>query len=266
MSDAHLLARVEVARDLAFFRLHLDAPLAPREDGEARFVPGQYITVGAAGPDGAVVRRPLTVTRVSADGHEVEVLLNRVTAPATPHPLSHLLFELAPGAPLFARPVATGHFTLADTVGRSGAGALWVASESGLAPFLAMARAGAQADLPTVTLVHAVSDPTHLAARAELEATLGPAYRPWRVEEDGPLEGLADALADAVDLAPARTQVLACGLGADLEALARGLLPRGYLPAHRRLRKALGIPSDAPTTLHLEQYDAARMFADPPAG
>lgn len=260
--DARLLARVDVAPGLAFFRLGLSTPLEPREPGGPRFVPGQYITVGAIAPDESLVRRPLTLTDASADGLEVELLLNRVEGPATAHPLSHLLFTLAPDAPLFARPVATGRFTLPDTVGAWAGHVLLVASETGLAPFLAMARRAPQADLQKLTLLHAVDDAAHLAARAELEA-LGLDYRPWLLPEAGPLDGLADALAPtlAAPLSPEHTQVLACGLGAHLEAVTRALFPRGYVPAHRRLRKALGIPLEAPAALHLEQYDAARLFA-----
>lgn len=240
--DATLTARELVRDDLAFVRLTLDAPL------EA-FTPGQYVTVGAPTPDDGLVRRPMTLAGPPA-GAEIELLLNRVRAPKSEHPLSHALFDLEIGARLSVRPVATGNFTLA--LAPAARARLFVASGTGLAPFLAMVRA--QPDLPA-TLVHAVDAPDALAARAELEAAPNLDYRPWTAA-DGALTDVFGTLDLPLD--PARTTVLACGLGEDLRATIEALLPRGFVPPQRRLRKALGL--DAEPSLHVEQYDAARMF------
>ena len=243
--DATLTARDPVRPDLAFFTLALDAPV----EG---FEPGRYVTVGAPTPDGGWVRRPMTLTRPPArGGAEIELLLNRVTAPASPHPLSHALFDLPIGARLSVRPVATGAFTLA--LAPPERARLFVASETGLAPFLAMLRAEPALE---ATLVHAVDAESGLSARAELEAAPNLDYRPWISASDGPLARAFEEL--AVPLDPARTTALACGLGADLRATVEALLPYGFVPPQRRLQKALGL--EGPPTLHLEQYDSTRLF------
>lgn len=260
--DATLRTCTPVGGAARFFTVTLDRPLEAGEGGVA-FEPGQYVTVGVLGPDGQLVRRPLTLTSPPSRTDEVELLLNRVETPASAHPLSWLLFDLEIGARLAVRPVATGNFTLPRTVGPAPERVLFVASGTGIAPFLSMIRDRAEREAPLDgwALLQIATSEAEVIAKEELSSYAGLRHEVFvgdpepLFEDPEPLEARL-----GVSLEPERTPVLGCGLGADLRKLTFGLLRRGYVPPHRRLRKALGVPLDAPTALFLEQYDAERLF------
>lgn len=260
--DATLISRRDVGPDVAFFDVELDAPLEPNADGQA-FLPGQYVTVSLPGPDGALVRRPMTLTSTPRHPKRIELLLNRVANPASEHPLSHLLFALAPGARLAVRRVATGTFTLEHTAGADAETALFVASGTGIAPFLSMLRhrLTSRADVHGFALIQVAASSEATIAGEELARMPGLSHRVL-VGDPAALFDDPAALEAQVNLriTPEATPVLACGLGRDLRALALGLLRRGYVPRHRRLLAALGVDAQTSPALFLEQYDSERLF------
>lgn len=259
--DAHLERREDIAPGLAVFHVRLDPPMTSHE-GPA-FLAGQYVTVGLPAPDGTLVRRPLTLASTPSDPARVQFLVNRVRAPASTAPLSHLMFDLQVGARLWVRRAATGHFTLEETAPDPDRPVVMVASGTGIAPFLSMIRDRVERaiSLSNVALIQCVQETAQVIAGAELDAIEGLRHRVLvgdiRAYFNDPTSLEAGL---QLPLRPAHTTVLACGLGADLRDLSVGLLARGYLPQHRRLRAALGVAHDHPVELHLEQYDAERLF------
>jgi hypothetical protein len=54
---------------------------------------------------------------------------------------------------------------------------------------------------------------------------------------------------------PARAVVLICGLQGTIGSTLGSLVERGFVPDFKRIREALGVPTDAPASLFYEQYD-----------
>lgn len=134
-----------------------------RPDAEvAKFVPGQYVTLGIADGD-SVVERAYSIAssaRRVADGYELYVRLVPGGA------LTPRLFALEPGARVSLRR-PKGRFTLAPDDTRTH---LFVATGCGLAPFMAMLRTLDDDGAPRpVVLVHGVSYRDELGYREELE-------------------------------------------------------------------------------------------------
>ena len=90
-----------------------------------------------------------------------------------------------------------------------------------------------------------------------------PPTRPWfvpgRVEQHFAPDRLA-TLEQRLDLpaggfTPARAVIFICGLQGTIGTTITNLIDRGFVPDQKRMREALGVPSDVPASLFFEQYD-----------
>jgi len=243
--NATLVSRQDIAPGLAHFFVQPDAPPAEFP----WFVAGQYCVLGLnneAQPELGSVRRSMSLASSPHQRGPAEFYIRRVSSPESENPLTPQCFALQPGARLYMRPVAAGNFTLPDTVGAA-----------------------------DPRFLHGASLDIELGYREELTryaATLGLRYVPtvsrpqassgW-TGQTGRVEGLfaaanLDALAAQVgvdEISPKRCTVLICGLQGTIGNTLTSLLHRGFVPDHRRIRTALGVPEDLPHTLFFEQYD-----------
>ncbi|MBK9072703.1 MAG: hypothetical protein IPL79_17135 [Myxococcales bacterium] len=279
--NATLEARVDIAPGLAHFFVRPDEPPAEFP----WFVAGQYCVIGLnneAQPELGSVRRSMSIASSPHHRGAAEFYIRRVSTPESANPLTPQCFGLQAGARLYMRPVAAGKFTLPDTVGAGDPRVcIMVAAGTGLAPFVSMVREAIDAhpsrtpDLSRYAILHGVSRDNELGYRQELEgyvATLGlryvptvsrPAESPTWSGQTGRVENLfvaenLDRLATQVGVPainPTTCTVLICGLQGTIGNTLTSLLHRGFVPDHRRIRTALGVPDEAPHTLFFEQYD-----------
>jgi len=120
---ARVATRVDFAADLWMIRI--------RPEGEFKFAPGQYATLGLEGPEKRS-ERPYSIAS-SPYENEVEFFFELV-----PHgQLTPLLYKLQVGDELLMRKVAKGRFTL-DQGGRTNH--LLVSTVTGVAPFVSYVR------------------------------------------------------------------------------------------------------------------------------
>lgn len=145
--NATLLQRRDFTDSLADFHLELDAPLVA-------FLPGQYVSVGVI--EGAdVVQRPYSIVSLDASRRRIELFVRRIPGGS----LSSRFWDLLAGARVRVGP-ARGMFTAVPTDRRR----LFVATGTGLAPFLAMLEASfAAGDQVPTTLIHGASYADELA-------------------------------------------------------------------------------------------------------
>lgn len=276
--NATLIERIDLSETLAVFRVRPDKPAKEAPWFQA----GQYVTLGLnneADPDLGPVRRPLSLASCPSQLECLEFYIRYVSAPASPNPLTHLLWKLDAGDRLFARPAATGDFTLEKTVGQDDPRQrVFIAAGTGLAPFVSILRDqvnnhGVQ-DLRRYSVLHGARFEGDLGYREELEhygQSMGLTYLPslsrpapeWtgsqgRIEQVWSPERRQDTL-DTLKLDPKHSVVWICGLMGTIGRCIEGLLPLGFVPQHKRLREALNIAEDTPTSLYYEQYDP-----DPP--
>jgi ferredoxin--NADP+ reductase len=54
---------------------------------------------------------------------------------------------------------------------------------------------------------------------------------------------------------PTKAVIFICGLQGTIGTTITNLCSRGFVPDHKRMREALGVPTEAPATLFYEQYD-----------
>lgn len=280
--NATLVERRDLTASLAVFRLALDGPMETARADGASFLPGQYVTVGLnAGPTHAgkalSVVRPMSIASAPEDTRGLEFFIRRVARPESELALTHLLWDLAEGGRLYVRPIATGHFTLEDTVGALDPRIkLFLAAGTGLAPFLSMVRSRAARGEPLqdVVLIHGASHDTELGYRVELEELtrrFGLRYLPtvsrpaespgWRGSTGRAESLLSPARIEETEarlglvISPERVVTLVCGLTGTVREAILGLIPRGFIPHHRRIQQALGAEGEAPSIFY-EQYDA----------
>lgn len=276
--NATLLERIDLSESLAIFRVRPDksAKQAPW------FQAGQYVTLGLnneSNEELGPVRRPLSLASCPSQLDCLEFYIRYVQAPASPNPLTHLLWNLSPGDRLFARPAATGDFTIEKTVGQQDPKKrVFIAAGTGLAPFISILRDqqtqhGAQ-DLRRYRVLHGARFEGDLGYREELEGLVqshGLQYHPclsrpeptWNGHH-GRVESLfnaqhRDQSAQTLGIDGSNAIVWICGLMGTIGRCIEGLLPLGFVPAHRRLKEALEIDPDTPASLYYEQYDP-----DPP--
>lgn len=121
---AHVTKRVEFAADLWMFRIHCN--------GEFRFAPGQYATLGVE-QNGKRIERPYSIASSPAED-ELEFFFELVPQGA----LTPLLYKLQSGDELLMRKVPKGRFTL-DTQG-SRTNHLLISTVTGVAPFVSYVR------------------------------------------------------------------------------------------------------------------------------
>ena len=131
------------------------------DDGPRSFAPGQYFSLGLE-IDGRIVRRPYSTA--SAPGSmELEFLIRRVEAGV----FTPVLWATRAGDRL-SLGRAKGVFTLAPDDERQ---PVLIATGTGLAPFVAMVRAGAgRPDPAPAVVVHGVAHAGELAYHDELSA------------------------------------------------------------------------------------------------
>jgi len=278
--NATLTERIDFTDALALFRFRPDAPLpeAPW------FVPGQYCVLGMNNthhPELGAVQRRMSIASSSWERSHIEFYIRYVRHPASTNPLTHLLWTLQEGDRAAVRAVPKGRFTVADLLGDEDTRLrLFVAAGTGLAPYLSMLRsqmdAAPQATLDHDIVLHGASYPEELGLRDTLEswAPRGLRYLPtvsrpgerpaWqgiggRVEDFFLPERLVDT-EDRLGLAPGtvhpdRVAVFVCGLQGTIGRCIERLALRGFVPDDRRLRAALRVPDDTPSSLFFEQYD-----------
>ncbi len=278
--NATMVERVDLTDALTLFKVMPDERPAP-----GWFVPGQYCVLGMnndARPELGGVRRSMSIASAPEDDGPVEFYIRFVAKPESENPLTHQLWKLKNGDRMYMRPKAAGVFTVKDTAGDGDPRfKVMVAAGTGSAPFVSIVRSelrrNPKADLSRYVILHGVSYPGDLGHRAELQAMaasnglhyFGTVSRPrpgdgWdgdvgRVESYfdptrlGELErrlGLPEGGFD-----PGSAVVLICGLQGTIGMTITHLCARGFVPDHKRMREALGVPDDAPASLYYEQYD-----------
>lgn len=279
--NATLRERVDLTDALTLFRVQPDEPPAERP----WFVPGQYCVLGMnneAKPELGSVRRSMSIASAPEDDGPTEFYIRFVAKPESENPLTHLLWKLRDGDRLYMRPVAAGVFTIPETIGNHDPRfRILVAAGTGSAPFVSMVRSeirrNPKADLSRFVILHGASYPSDLGHRDELQGLcasnglhyFGTVSRPneaqgWtgdvgRVEHYFAPDRIA-AVEQRLGLAPGglrpdQAAVLICGLQGTIGNTILHLLDRGFVPDHKRIREALGVPTTTPASLFYEQYD-----------
>jgi ferredoxin--NADP+ reductase len=181
----------------------------------------------------------------------------------------------------------TGKFTLRDTVGTGDPRLkVFVAAGTGLAPFVSMVRShhlrDAAADFGKYLVLHGASYPGDLGYRDELESYVARHRLKYRVTVSRPQESagwtgdtgrvedyfLPERLSELEGwlglapggLQPARAVVYICGLQGTIGNTITRLVSRGFVPEHRKIRRALGVPDQVPASLFYEQYDTTPVI------
>lgn len=121
---AQITRRVDFAPDLWTFRI--------QSEGEFKFVPGQYATLGVE-EGGKRIERPYSIVSSPAEG-ELEFFFELVPEGL----LSPRLHRLQPGDRLLMRKVAKGRFVLDTQKGRNNH--LLISTVTGVAPFVSYVR------------------------------------------------------------------------------------------------------------------------------
>lgn len=279
--NATLVERVDVTDALTMFRVRPDAMPAERP----WFVPGQYCVLGLnneAKPELGSVRRSMSIASAPESEGPVEFYVRYVSQPASENPLTHLLWQLRAGDRCYMRPVAAGVFTIPDTIGIDDPRLrVMVAAGTGSAPFVCMLRSemarDPAADLSRYVLLHGASYPADLGYRDELAALVtanrlrywGTVSRPaaapdWR-GDTGRVEAFFadDRLADLErrlglepgGFNPRNVVIYICGLTGTITGTILPLIDRGFVPAFKRMRTALGVPAEVGDSIFYEQYD-----------
>jgi ferredoxin--NADP+ reductase len=212
----------------------------------------------------------------------IEFYIRYVSQPESDNPLTHLLWTIGNDDRLYMRVHAAGKFTIPHTVGVEDPRLrIMVAAGTGAAPFVSIVRSeilrNPDVDLSNYVFLHGASYPADLGYRDELLELsqqnglryFGTVSRPgeaadWsgdsgRVEDYFKPERLPE-LEERLGLEPGgfnatKAIVLICGLQGTIGMCIHRLLGRGFIPEHRRIRKAFAAPDTAPATMFYEQYD-----------
>lgn len=284
--NATLVERIDLTSKLAIFKIRPDEAWA---GAGPWFVPGQYMTIGLnneARPELGSVRRPMSIASAPEELGTVEFYIRYVTHPESDNPLTHLLWKTKASERIYLRNKPVGKFTLADTVGDADPRLMvFVAAGTGLAPFVSIVRSQVlrdpAADLSRFVVLHGASYPADLGYVEELESYRAKGLRymtsvsrpkespDWRgdvgrVEDYFLPERLAE-LENRLGLepggfAPDRVAVFICGLQGTIGQTITRLVPRGFVPETRKLRRALEAPDDVGATVFFEQYDATPVI------
>ncbi len=209
------------------------------------FAPGQYATLGLMGPE-KLIQRPMSISSSADDLSEYEFFIRLVESGG----LTPLLWQRSVGDPINIKG-AKGKFLLQD----DGRTCLFVASGTGLAPFISMIETlRARGQARDVVLLHGVSYDYDLAWRAELTelATgggfplryVGTISRPQASMNWLGLSGRVEAiLADQLDihgLTAENTTIYLCGNPDMVSAVEEIATERGFAP--EQVRKELYWP------------------------
>lgn len=278
--NATIVGRDDLSEGLAIFQVALDEAL-PEGDW---FVPGQYMVIGVNNvgePDLGGVQRPMSIASEPAERAHVEFYIRRVGKPESKNPLTHSLFLLGEGERVFLRPKPKGHFTIPGTIGmEDDRWRIYVSAGTGLAPFVSIVRDDIThgRSVAKTCVIHGASRSGDLGYRDELEAMErdhGLAYVPtvsrpaecpdWsgtcgRAEDCFKDEGIAMLESrigiESGSLSPETAAVLVCGLQGTIGESILRLSSRGFVPAEKKIRKAVGIPDETTASLFFEQYDS----------
>jgi len=282
--NATLSERIDLTSALSIFRIEPDTK-PERDEHGAWFTPGQYCVIGAnneAKPELGSVRRSMSIASAPEDTGPMEFYIRFVSTPESENPLTHLLWKRQTGDRIYLRPVAAGVFTIKDTVGIDDPRLrVCVAAGTGSAPFVSMVRSelrrNPRADLSNYVILHGASYDTDLGHRDELLELVkhnglrywGTVSRPkdcptWtgdtgRVESFFEPERLAE-LEQRLGMAPGgftpkTAAIFICGLQGTIGTTITNLIGRGYVPDQHRMREALGVAKEVPSTVFYEQYD-----------
>lgn len=287
--NATLAERIDLTDALAIFRIRPDEALDVQEHGRV-FLPGQYVTLGLNNverPELGSVRRPMSIASSPEQARrhgELEFYVRYVKTPESDNPLTHLLWKLRPGDRLHMRARPVGHFTLESTCGVDDTRYhVYVAAGTGLAPFTSIVfdRHARNLGLSRDVVLHGASYPEELGYLDELNRLahehglvyLPTVSRPPAPTQDGPTwTGCRGRVEDCFlperlpelelkigldpeHFTPEHCCVLICGLNGTIARVIERLLPRGFVPDNKRIRRALGIAESAPASLFFEQYD-----------
>ena len=210
------------------------------------FQAGQYATLGLMGTEGKLVQRPMSISSSSDDLSEYEFFIRLVNAGG----FTPLLWEIGVGDPINIKG-PKGKFLLQD----DGRTCLFVASGTGLAPFISMLDTlRDRGETRDVVLLHGVSYAYDLAWRKELMdlesegifplryvATVSrPRESPDWDGSTGRVEAIVDALMTGLGLTPENTTVYLCGNPEMISAVDEIATARGFPP--EQIRKELYWP------------------------
>ena len=284
--NATLIERIDLTSKLAIFKIRPDEP----HDGDGPwFEPGQYVTLGMnneAKPELGSVRRPMSIASAPEEKGLLEFYIRYVTYPESDNPLTHLLWETKASDRLHLRNKPVGTFTLRDTVGGDDPRLMvFLAAGTGLAPFVSIVRSHAlrdpQADLSRYVLLHGASYPADLGYVEELESYRAkglhymstvsrPKEAPDWTGDTGRAEDyfLPERLAEVEErlgfgsggFTPDKTAVFICGLQGTIGKTIERLIPRGFVPENRKLRRALEAPESVESSIFFEQYDSTPVI------
>lgn len=200
-------------------------------DTRRPFTPGQHIELGFPDASGALVIRYYSIVSAPSDPClEIYAGLSKEDRAAIwPHPGARVFIGEPSGGGLSLKPVPNDALVV------------FLATGTGVAPFVSMLRAGAH--YRRMILVHAVREARDLGYNDELTAHEGLTYLPI-VSRDPTWTGRTGRIYTALDdlpepLDPARTHVFACGNPEMIREVETRLLARGFTTG---------------TNLHVERY------------
>jgi ferredoxin--NADP+ reductase len=211
------------------------------------FEPGQYATLGLVGPDSPkLIQRPMSVSSSADELSEYEFFIRLVDAGA----FTPLLWQRSVGDPINIKG-PKGKFLLQD----DGRRALFVASGTGLAPFISMIETlRARGEHRDIVLLHGVSYPHDLAWREQLTqlehdgefplryvATVSrPGDSPDWGGPTGRVEAIAEGQMEEFGLTPEAATIYLCGNPDMITAVDEIATRRGFAP--EQVRKELYWP------------------------
>ena len=243
---ARVTQRVDFAPDLWMFRIQVD--------GEFKFVPGQYATLGVE-KDGKRVERPYSIVS-SPSEQEIEFFVELVPEGA----LTPQLYQLQTGDELLMRKVPKGKFSLDTSNGRTNH--LLISTVTGVAPFVSYVRTlsrewkeGRFDGKHNLYLLNGASRPWEFGYREELAAFdkdlpwfkyVPTVSRPWD-HSDWPGEiGRADDIlrkyADHWELDASNTVAYLCGHPEMIEHSKAILRRRGFVDKNSVKEEVYWIP------------------------